>query len=110
MRRYSSIFIALFFMFFSLASYAIQVDVQSTSKDVAALGFTVDGKNHGSMGKKYHATGMPVGVYSFGIRANSIFGKDVACSLNGQGSVTLQRDTTAVLDYDGNQCIMHLYN
>jgi hypothetical protein len=106
MRSYLNVFVgALLFCFCSI-SYAINVNVQSTSKDVSALGFTVNGKNHGGRGNSYSAKNMPTGLYTFGIRVGgAIFGKDISCFTDkGTNRVTLNSDTNAILEYNGKNC------
>lgn len=92
------------------STYAIQVSVQSSSSAVSALGFSANGKSHGGAGRSYTNSNMPVGTYTFGVRVNGLFGTDVACATsNGRKTFTLKSDTSAVLNYDGNRCIMRLH-
>lgn len=103
----SFITICLFLLFSS--TYAININVHSTSK-VSGLGFTVNGKNHGGMGSSYSAKNMPKGKYSFGIRVGgAISGKDIPCnSGNGQKYVNLKKDTNATLQYSGKSCMLKI--
>jgi hypothetical protein len=109
MRTQLKYFIVIFLFFFISTSYAININVQSTSK-VSGLGFTVNGKNHGGMGNSYSAKNMPEGKYSFGIRVGgAISGKDVPCnSDDGQKYVTLKKDTNATLQYSGKNCTLKI--
>lgn len=110
MRKYLNVLFGIsLFCFFSM-SYAISINVQSTSNEVAGLGFTVNGKNHGGRGNSYTATNMPAGTYTFGIRVgNSLFGKDVSCYTgNGMNRVNLKNNTNAILEYDGKNCKLRL--
>ena len=105
---FKSIIATFLFLVFS-SSYAININVHSTSK-VSGLGFTVNGKNHGGMGSSYSAQNMPAGKYSFGIRVGgAISGKDVPCnSDNGQKYVILKKDTDAILQYSGKTCVLKI--
>jgi hypothetical protein len=85
-------------------SYAINVSIQTPSQEVSALGFTVDGKNHGGMGRSYTGKNMPAGNYSFGIRIHGVFGTDVPCYVNDKRSVMLNQDATVMLQYSNNKC------
>lgn len=91
------------------STYAININVQSTSK-VSGLGFTVNGKNHGGMGSTYSAKDMPEGKYSFGIRVGgTVLGKDIPCNAsNGQKYVILKKDTNATLQYSGKSCVLKI--
>lgn len=91
-------------MLFALNSYAIQVSVSSSSNGVAALGFTVNGKNHGGAGKSYSNSDVPAGSYSFGVRVGGLLGKDVGCTVKGNGNVTLTKDASVTLNYNGKTC------
>ncbi|MBV8801867.1 MAG: hypothetical protein JO131_02670 [Gammaproteobacteria bacterium] len=109
MRAYFTSFIVTFLFFFFSSSYAININVHSTSK-VSGLGFTVNGKNHGGMGNTYSAKDMPEGKYSFGIRVGgAISGKDIPCnSSDGQKYVILKKDTNAILQYSGKSCTLKI--
>ncbi|MBA3661975.1 MAG: hypothetical protein H0W64_09615 [Gammaproteobacteria bacterium] len=90
---------------FAVETYAIQVKVKTNSKQVSALGFSVQGKKYGMLGKSYENKNVPPGVYTFGFRA----GKDVACkTASGKKKVTLKKNTTAILKYNGTKCEMRL--
>jgi hypothetical protein len=106
MRTYLKASVSIILFCFFSTSYAININVQSTSKDVSALGFTVNGKSHGGRGNSYNASNMPAGQYTFGIRVNgAIFGKDISCPMaNGNNQVNLNKDTNAVLEYNGKNC------
>jgi len=110
MRIYFKSLLAIcLFLFFSV-TYAININVQCTSK-VSGLGFTVNGKNHGGMGSTYSAKNMPEGKYSFGIRVGgAISGKDIPCNFeNGQKYVILKKDTNAILHYNGKNCVLKIF-
>jgi hypothetical protein len=110
MRKQTKIFIGVLLSSLISTSYAINVNVQSTSRNISGLGFTVNGKNHGGMGSNYRATNMPTGKYTFGIRVGgSVFGKDVPCHPNnGHSYVILKQDTNALLEYNGKTCMLSL--
>lgn len=106
MRGYIRVLTGSLLLCFLSNSYAINVNVRSTSNDVSALGFTVNGKNHGGMGTSYSAMNMPAGTYTFGVRVGgAVFGTDVPCNpVSGSKYVNLNKDTTATLVYDGKSC------
>lgn len=110
MRNYIKILLGVCLSLVIFNCYAIQVNVQSPSKQVAALGFTVNGKSHGGAGSSYSKKDMPTGVYTFGVRVGGVFGTDVGCTMNGRNSVNLRTNTTAVLNYDGQKCTMRMYS
>jgi hypothetical protein len=93
---------------FTLPSYAISVNVQSPSPQVAALGFTVNGSKHGGAGQRYSGNNMPAGMYSFGIRVGGVLGTDVPCSINGRSTASLTRNANVTLIYRGNRCIARI--
>jgi hypothetical protein len=92
---------------FITASYAIDVSMHSTSSGIFALGYTVDGKSHGGLGKSYNGTGMPSGTYAFGVRAH---GNDVSCvQKDGKKTFHLTSNTDATAVYDGaSKCTLTL--
>jgi len=106
--RHLKIFFFLFIFTFVSTSHAIQINVKSSSKEVSALGFTVNGKNHGGAGKSYLASNMPAGTYEFGVRVNGLFGTDVPCSYHSKKEIQLNKDTMAILNYDGQACTMFI--
>lgn len=109
MRKILQTFFGLTLASIALTSYAIQVSVQSSSSEVAAIGFEANGKNYGGMGKSYYKKDAPVGSYSFGIRINSIFSKNITCfTSTGKKYVTLKKDTKATLVYNNHHCVMSL--
>src|SRR5690348_14812541 len=110
MKTYFKFFVGTVLFLFISSTYAININVQSTSKNVSALGFTVNGKNHGGMGSTYNAKNMPIGKYSFGVRVGgTILGKDVPCNLsNGEKYVILKSDTNALLHYNGKTCMLRI--
>jgi hypothetical protein len=102
MRNLLKVVISCFLLFFVMNSYAIQINVRSTSTKIMGLGFTVNGAKHGGPGSKYHATDMPKGTYTFGLRAH---GKDIGCfTKDGKKEINLTKNTNAVLKLKGRRC------
>jgi hypothetical protein len=84
-------------------TYAINVNVRSTSKQIMGLGFTVNGSKHGGAGTSYEGSDMPKGSYRFGVRSK---GKDITCvSSDGKRQFKLTKNTNAVLKFKGGKCI-----
>lgn len=105
------IILGFFFFLFSLQTFAFQVTVKSSSKEVSGIGFSVDGKNHGGMGKSYTKANMPAGSYAFGIRVDGLFGTDVGCKTpKGKKYIALKNDTVAIVKYQKNVCIVQIYS
>jgi hypothetical protein len=103
--------IGIFLLSFTLESYAIRIDVQ-TSKDtgVKALGFTVNGKSYGGRCCTYNKTNMPAGNYSFGVRVGSLIGgTDISCVTRRRNpTVMLNTDSIATLSYANNKCKLNI--
>jgi hypothetical protein len=95
------------FLFFLVTqSYAITVNVRSTSHKITGLGFTVNGEKHGGMGDSYHASHMPKGSYTFGLRAH---GSDIGCvDKDGKKTIQLTKSTNAILHLKGRRCTMEI--
>lgn len=103
-RMVTAVLLSLTLAFFSVKSFAIQINVSSPS-NIYALGFIVDGKKYGGLGTSYNNDEAPVGTYTFGVRN----GGDITCyTRSGQREVFLKKNTNAVLKYDGRKCIMQL--
>lgn len=101
MNNFLRITISLFLSFCYLNCYAIQVHVQTSSKRVSAIGFTVNGKQHGWFGSTYSANDVPAGSYKFGVRADS---GDLGCSIDGEEFVNITKDTSVFLNVSGEEC------
>jgi hypothetical protein len=101
-RNLSKVFMAGFLTLFISQSYAITVNVQTSSSGVHALGFTVNGSKHGGLGSSYQGGDMPAGRYKFGVRAHE---RDIPCPVNGKRSVTLSSDANVQLTLNGNKCV-----
>lgn len=82
--------------------------VSSPSKNVSALGFTVNGKDYGAAGTSYQKSGLANGTYTFGVRVNGVFGTDVGCTAKGKKTFALHKDTVAYLIYDGKHCTVQM--
>lgn len=94
------LFIYLFtFSVLGFASNTISVEVFTEYKDAAAIGFKVQGKNHGGLGHSMKGSGPANETYEFGIRNKSIFGDDIGC-----GSIVLTEDSTVELTVSGQEC------
>jgi hypothetical protein len=105
MRSILKVFVCLFVSCFALNTYAINVNV-STSSKVDGIGFTANGSKHGGMGSSYQGSDMPKGNYTFGLRSN---GKDVGCvGKGGKKSVKLSKDTDVTLSFNGKHCTMKM--
>ena len=97
-----------------LCAHAIQVNVQTQSKGVFALGFTVNKKSYGGMGHSYTRKNMPMdSAYSFGLRAGGLMGDDVTCYTQFKNEkkqqVTLTEDSAVALDFDGKYCSFRVF-
>jgi hypothetical protein len=102
MRKLPIAFVTCLLSFCISTSYAITVTVQSTSKNITGLGFKANGKKHGGLGTKYHASGMPKGTYAFGVRMK---GKDVPClTKDGKRTTEVTKNTNATLVVKGGSC------
>lgn len=85
----------------SFAEKAISVTVEvdgkiAKSRTIIATGFSVNGKSHGSLGKRIKKSGPADTTYRFGFRD---FKHDVSC-----GSAVLTKDSTVTLYFSDNQC------
>lgn len=84
----------------ALAADVIRITVKTQEKNAVAVGYRVDGKDMGALGKSYTGKG-PIGKeYSFGYKKDSIFGDKIPCA-----SLVLQQDATVKLVYQDNHCI-----
>jgi hypothetical protein len=108
MRKYIRTLSAVFLSLFILEAHAITVNVKASS-NVSGLGFSVNGKSHGGAGTSYSKSGLPTGMYSFGVRVNGVFGNDVGCKTSGgKTSIMLNKDTSARLNYNGRSCTVQV--
>jgi hypothetical protein len=81
------------------AQNIIQVTVTTTEKAAAGIGFSVEGKNRGGMGKSYEGTGPQNKQYTFGYRKKSIVGVNISC-----GTLTLTKNSKVVLVSKNDKC------
>lgn len=115
MKKIYSILSAVLLLSMSVAAHAIQVNVSTTSNEVYALGFTVNGTEYGAAGNHYSKSDLPAGAeYKFGVRVGGLIidAKDVGCvTINeSRPTVVLNTDTNVTLLYDaGNdKCYIQL--
>ncbi|KTD31635.1 hypothetical protein Lmor_2511 [Legionella moravica] len=102
MKRTSKLWSCIGIGLFSLHAFAadtIKVTVKTLEKNAIAIGFTVDNKEYGTLGKSYSGRGPKDKVYSFGYRKDSLFGDNVSC-----GALTLTQDSTIMLIVQDNKC------
>ena len=93
----------LFLLLFTtqvIAGNTITVTVKTKEKKAAAIGFTVDGKEHGTLGSSYTGKGPINKEYHFGYKTGIIFGENIDC-----GVLTLTADSTVWLINQDNHCI-----
>lgn len=94
------LWIIVFLSTTSFAADRIRISVEINEKSAAAIGYTVGGKDFGTLGKSYVGTGPKNKKYVFGYRKNSILGKDIRC-----GEIVLTKNCTVVLQVKGNKCL-----
>lgn len=80
----------------------IRVTVTATDRAVA-VGYLVEGKKLGGLGKSYTGTGPINKKYSFGYRTNPI-GSDIPC-----GSILLNKHSKVKLVTKGEHCYTVVY-
>jgi len=83
-----------------LANDRIKINVEIKNDSVAAIGYTVEGKSFGGMGRSYLGVGPKNKKYVFGVRKHSVLGADIRC-----GEITLRKNSTVVLEIKGDKCI-----
>lgn len=76
----------------------IQVKVNTKEKNVAALGFSVEGRESGSPGRFYSGKGPKNKEYRFGYR-RALYSKNITC-----GSLVLTKDSLITLVIKEDQC------
>jgi len=82
------------------AADVIKVTVKTKEKNAVAVGFKVDGRETGTLGKSFTGKGPINKEYSFGYKKDSLFGDKVPC-----GFLTLQQDSTVTMVYQDDHCI-----
>ena len=98
----SKIVYSLIISFCSLSAFAadtIHVTVKTKEKAVVAIGYSMDGKNAGGLGKSYSGKGLKNSTYVFGYRKNSLGGADIKC-----GALVLNKDSEITLVAKGDSC------
>ncbi len=86
------------FSSYSFADEVIEVTVIATDK-AGAVGYLVEGKKLGGLGKTYSGKGPVNRQYFFGYRQNVLTGRDIPC-----GSVILNKNTKVQLVTKGERC------
>lgn len=81
----------------------IQVKVETDYKRAAAIGFKVDGKEYGALGKSYSGVAPADKLYRFGLRKDSIFGSNLDC-----GALLLTHNARVNLVVVDDVCQAHL--
>jgi hypothetical protein len=113
MNKYLNLCMGLFLGLFALESYALQISVQTSSKEVYALGFkeVSTGKKFGGSGTSYSKSGLNPGKYKFGIRVGGLLinYKEYGCYYKGSDSVMIKGNASAVLRFNGHACTASVY-
>lgn len=86
--------------FHANAGKNIKVTVKTSEKNAAAIGFTVDNRNSGSLGRNHTGEGPKGMLYRFGYKKHTPFGDNISC-----GSMILTENSTVTLLLQGDQCI-----
>ncbi len=93
--------LALILVFFnSWALENISILLRTNIANARAIGFKVDGIEHGSVGKTYRGTGPKNKLYFFGYREDSVFGRNIDC-----GSLLLSDNSAIILERESDKCI-----
>jgi hypothetical protein len=85
--------------FYVFAEDTIRITVIATDK-AAAVGYLVEGKRTGGLGKTYSGQGPVNKKYSFGYRKSAFSGSDISC-----GSLVLNKSSEVKLVVKGERCI-----
>lgn len=96
--KINAVVIASLCSFQVIATSTIQVTVMATDK-AAAVGYLVEGKRLGGLGKSYLGHGPVNKKYSFGYRKSAFSGVDISC-----GSQVLNKDSKVQLVVNGEEC------
>ncbi len=99
--NFIKIFIAFFITVFTCHAFAddlIEITVIATDKAMA-VGFLVEGKKLGGLGKTYSGKGPVNREYFFGYRKNVFRGSDIPC-----GSSVLNKNSKVQLVTKGGSC------
>jgi hypothetical protein len=96
-------FSCLFIALFSIQAFAadtIKITLKTQEKNAVGIGFTIDDKQFGTLGKTLVTKGPKDKEYHFGYKKDSLFGENIDC-----GSLFLTQDSTIVLVNQDNKCI-----
>lgn len=88
---------------FSLHVYAgktIRITVKTDEHTATGIGYSVEGRASGTLGRTYHGRGVTNKEYVFGYRKHTIMGININC-----GSSILTKDSTIILVMKGDKCI-----
>jgi hypothetical protein len=102
MKHFIKIVSCLTITLFSLQTYAdnrISIQVKTSEKTAAGIGYSVGGKELGGSGKSYSGKGPINQRYLFGYRKNSANGPNIQC-----GSLILTKNSSVTLVTKGNKC------
>ncbi|MBP6918881.1 MAG: hypothetical protein KBB94_08200 [Legionellaceae bacterium] len=77
----------------------IKVTVTTDAKDVAGIGYSINGNSSGQAGSNYSGVGKKGEDHSFGYRKSSNINENIKC-----GTVRLDKDSNVTLVVDGDSC------
>lgn len=97
--KFFSALIITLFSLQSVASTTIRVNVRTNEPKASALGFSVDGKRTGGIGRSFSGRGPVNRTYLFGYKTKAPQRTNVSC-----GSHVLTKDSTVTLVTQGNRC------
>jgi hypothetical protein len=83
----------------SLYAESVSVTVKTNEKKAFAVGYQVEGKSSGAIGKTYLGKGPKNKKYFFGYRRNLFYGENISC-----GSLILSKNTTVILVHKDKEC------
>lgn len=87
--------------FATSAEDTVRVTVKSSDEATFGVGFSVNGKVAGAIGKSYTGTGPKNQKYLFGYRKKAIYGKNISC-----GSMVLTQDSIITLTLKEDKCVI----
>jgi len=97
-KLFSCLIIALFSLN-TFATNTIRVNVRTSIQAANALGFSVDGRRAGSLGRSFSGRGPTNRTYLFGYRTKAPNRKNISC-----GSHVLTKNSTVTLITKGSRC------
>ncbi len=92
----------MYSLLFSLSAFAddiIHITVKTTETTAAGIGYLVEGKAAGGLGKTYTGQGTKNKQYVFGYRKSLVTGTNIFC-----GTRVLTKDSTVTLVTKGEKC------